>query len=334
MKRKGALIQIFKEAGKPLKLKEIAERVNKVGLWRNKHETPTVEQACRPILSDIRRNKERSTFIRVERGVYWLRGVRSAAVCDDVKAPKLKNQSALSRPEETSSFVRDGKLVQQPGMKMEVVKKLAGEVGITEEDIKLVRQNPKDFQEWKAALSAQKLKPAFPERSSSNLDRRREELKEQMDKAPNKKYEKRRRNVRTTKEKAATASWLRSQYKNEDNQMVCQVCKKEMPFIKRDGEYYFEAVEALSRDHFPKEHKAQFLALCPVCAAMYNEFIKQDEGAMVNMKNALMDSEKFEVPLRLGEKDTSIRFVETHYYDIKMVIEISRSFIISRQDAS
>ena len=65
---------------------------------------------------------------------------------------------------------------------------------------------------------------------------------------------------------------------------------------KHDGEYYFEAVEALSRDYFAKEHEAQFLALCPLYAAMYNEFVKHDEGAMESLKNALMNSEALESP--------------------------------------
>ncbi|MCG2759366.1 MAG: hypothetical protein L6263_13185 [Desulfobacteraceae bacterium] len=90
---------------------------------------------------------------------------------------------------------------------------------------------------------------------------------------------------------------------------------------KRDGEYYFETVEALSRDHFAKEHEAQFLALCPLCAAMYNEFVKHDEGAMVSLKNALMNSEKSEVTLQFGELDTSVRFVERHFRDIRTIIE-------------
>ncbi len=93
-----------------------------------------------------------------------------------------------------------------------------------------------------------------------------------------------------------------------------------MPFKKRDGEYYFEAVEALSRDHFAKEHEAQFLALCPLCAAMYNEFVKHDEGAMESLKNGLINSGNAEVPLQLGELGTSIRFVETHFQDIKTII--------------
>ena len=95
-----------------------------------------------------------------------------------------------------------------------------------------------------------------------------------------------------------------------------------MPFRKCDGEYYFEAVEALSRDYFAKEHEAQSLALCPLCAAMYNEFVQHDEGAMESLKNALINSENPEVPLQLGELDTSVRFVETHFCDIKTIIEV------------
>ena len=103
--------------------------------------------------------------------------------------------------------------------------------------------------------------------------------------------------------------------------MICQICKEEMPFKKRDGEHYFVTVEALSRNHFPFEHEAQFLALCPLCAAMYKEFVKQDEGAMAGLKNTLMNTGNLEVPLHLGELDTSIRFVERHRRDIKTILD-------------
>jgi len=94
---------------------------------------------------------------------------------------------------------------------------------------------------------------------------------------------------------------------------------------KRDGDYYFEAVAALSSVHFSRELEAQFLSLCPLCAAMYNEFVKHDEEAMESLKNALMnseDSEDAEVSLQLGELDTSVRFVESHFLDIKTIIEV------------
>ena len=90
---------------------------------------------------------------------------------------------------------------------------------------------------------------------------------------------------------------------------------------KRDGEYHFDAVEAFYRDHFAKEHEAQFLALCPLCAAMYNEFVKHDEGAMESLKNTLMSSEDAKVPLQLGELNTSVRFVESHWSDIRTILQ-------------
>ncbi len=232
---------------------------------------------------------------------------------------RMCKPSELTLGDLPESFVRDERVADQLGMKKDVLAKLAKEAGVPAEDIELLRQHPEEFKQWKAAISAQK--PAFLERDSSNPERRREKLAEQLGDAPNKEYEQRDRSVRTTRGAVDPILWLRNKYKNEAGQMICQICKEEMPFKKRDGEYYFEAVEALSRDHFTKEHEAQFLALCPLCAAMYNEFVKHDEGAMESLKNALMDSEDIEVSLQLGELDTSVRFVESHFQDIRTIIE-------------
>ncbi len=270
-----------------------------------------VEKSTRQTYENSTKEDQISDFGRLLIEAAWLPGSDGS----------LHEPIDLTLDDLPDSFIRDEKLAQQLGMKMDVVAKLAEEAGVKADDIELLRQHPEEFDQWKATISAQKQKPEFPERASSNPERRREKLEEQMGDALKKKYEQRGRSVRTTRGTVDPALWLRNQYKNEDGQMVCQVCKEEMPFRKRDGEHYFETVEALSRNHFTMEHEAQFLALCPVCAAMYNEFIKQDEEAMVNMKNALMNSEGFEVPLRLGELDTSIRFVETHYHDIKTIIE-------------
>lgn len=54
---------------------------------------------------------------------------------------------------------------------------------------------------------------------------------------------------------------------------------------------------------------------------MYKEFVKHDEDTTVSLKNALVNSEDAEIPLQLGDLDTSVRFVETHFQDIKTIIE-------------
>ncbi len=92
-----------------------------------------------------------------------------------------------------------------------------------------------------------------------------------------------------------------------------------MPFKKRNGEYYFEAIELLN--DFDREMEEFYIALCPLCAAMYNEFVKHEERAMESLKKALINSEDAEVQLQLGKLDTSVRFVEKHFLDIRTIIE-------------
>jgi hypothetical protein len=175
-------------------------------------------------------------------------------------------------------------------------------------------KSPNEFISWLK-------KPAFLTRVVSNPKRRQERLIKRWKDAPEKEYEHIDGSSRTTKATIDPDPGLRNQYTNDADQMICQICKEEMPFRKRDGEYYFEAVEALSKDYFPKEQEAQFLALCPVCEARYKEFVKYDESAMETLKSALVNSDQPEVPLRLGELDRSIRFVECHWHDIRTVLQ-------------
>jgi hypothetical protein len=223
------------------------------------------------------------------------------------------------------SFIPDEKLADLLGMKKDVVAKLVEEAGISQDTLDLARtleKHPNIRKKIESLLQEQDRKqPESPQRSSADPERRQEQLVEQMNDAPEKEYEQRNRSVRTTSNTIDKETYLRNVNTNDDGQMVCQICKKEMPFRKRDRKYYFEAVEALSRDHFAKEHEAQFLALCPLCAAMYNEFVKHDEIAMESLKNALMNSEDAEVSLQLGELDTSVRFVDIHFRDIKTIIK-------------
>ena len=162
--------------------------------------------------------------------------------------------------------------------------------------------------------------PEFPTRSVSNPERRQAKLAEQHHDAPKKKYEPKQRSVRTTRGEIDPRTYLENQYINDDDQMICQICQEEMPFKKRDGEYYFETKEALSSDYFAKESEAQFLALCPECAARYEEFIKKDGDAMKRVYDILKNSDDLEIALQLGELETSLRFVETHRQDIRTIL--------------
>lgn len=190
-----------------------------------------------------------------------------------------------------------------------------------EEMAKLKKENPEEYRKFKESISSSKERPTFPTRLVPNPERRQERLVEQLSDAPDKKYEKRERSVRTTNGTIDPITSLRNQYTNEAGQMVCQICKEEMPFRKRDGAYYFEKKEVFSRKYLPKENEAQYLALCPVCAAKYEEFIKTDDDIMAELKEAIVSSDDCEIPISFGNQKTSIRFVETHYQDIKSILE-------------
>ena len=199
-------------------------------------------------------------------------------------------------------------------------------LGVSLEDIEFLKRHPDEFAQLKAEIASRNSKPTFPTRTVTNPARRQEGITDQLSKSPRKEYEERERSVRTTRGAIDPSLWLREQYTNDNGQMVCQICKKEMPFRKRDGQYYFEAVEAFSQDQFPLEHEAQFLALCPLCAAMYKELGKKDEAVMADLRKALLNMDSLEAPLRLGDLETTIQFVETHLCDIKTILEeIGRS---------
>ena len=172
-------------------------------------------------------------------------------------------------------------------------------------------------------LQGESRHPEFPQRPSADPERRAERLVDVLRGAPEREYQQRDRSVRTSRESIDPVIWLRNQYTNDWGQMICQICKEEMPFRKRDEEYYFESVEIFDRDTFSKEHQALFLALCPVCAAKYKEFIKRDEDAMVGLKHALTNSSGFEIPIRLGELSSTVRFVEIHAYDLRTILRES-----------
>ncbi len=228
------------------------------------------------------------------------------------------------------SFDRDERLADQLGMKKKLPKKLVEEAAKSfgfdsgeeaKEVAELKRKDPEGYKNWRESYKSQ---PAFPERATRAPERRQERIGEQYDNASKKEYDQRERSVRTSRGEIDPTRQLRDQYTNEDDQMICQICEGEMPFKKRNGEYYFEAVEALSRDYLPKEHEDQFLALCPVCAARYKEFVKNDEDAMAKLHSTLKNSDELAVPLTLGEWETSIRFVEIHRLGMKTILKRDR----------
>ena len=175
-------------------------------------------------------------------------------------------------------------------------------------------------------------KPDFPTSPVRSPELRKKRVLEQVRNAPKKRHEERERRDRVSKSEIDQRTTLQEWYTNDSGEMICQICKEEMPFKKNDGEYYFIAVEALTtrfkddelpENHFPKEYESQYLALCPECAARYDYFVRNvKEGIeiMGKLRDQLINSDNPTIPVRLGELETDIRFVEAHLHDLKEVL--------------
>lgn len=89
-----------------------------------------------------------------------------------------------------------------------------------------------------------------------------------------------------------------------------------MPFKKRNGEYYFEAVELFG----DIEHNELHAALCPLCAAKYKEFVKKDEENLRKFRHTILEGNASDIPLSLDDNSGySIRFVQRHFHDLKTI---------------
>ena len=161
--------------------------------------------------------------------------------------------------------------------------------------------------------------PDFPTAPARNQERRAKLIAEQLRNTPEK-AEVPDLSVQIRRREIDRHTKLRDLYTNDFGEMTCQICEEEMSFKKRDGEYYFEAVEILTSHYFPKEHEAQLLALCPECAARYKYFVIGDTAAMEALKKQLMNSNNLKTSVQLGDLETSIRFVETHLLDLKTIL--------------
>ena len=269
----------------------------------------TVEKSTRQTYENCSREERISAFGRLLIENSWLPGPGGV----------FEKPSQLRLDDLPEPFERNEKLADLLGMKKDIVAILAKKAGIQAEDIEFIRQHSEEFQQFKADIAARNEKPAFPTRTSTDSERREKKMIEKYKNAPKKKYEEVSQYTKTTENTIDAKTWLNEKYRNDAGELICQICKKEMPFKKRDGNDYFEAVEIL-RD-FDREMEELHIALCPLCVAMYNEFVKLDENAMESFKNKLMNSETPEVSLQLGDLNTSIRFVESHWRDIKTIID-------------
>lgn len=169
---------------------------------------------------------------------------------------------------------------------------------------------------------AQHSRASQPEESVPNPERRRKGVLERRDNAPTKESVTRERTIQpgARPETLEAKAYLRAKYRNPEGQLVCQCCHAEMPFKVRD-DHYFEAVQCVrGLDHHYFENR---LALCPTCAAMYQHARETDDAEVrrsIIEHDASDTASSAEITIRLAGRQFQLRFVGTHWFDLKTVL--------------
>lgn len=191
----------------------------------------------------------------------------------------------------------------------EELAKLVSETGVTPGELR--------------SLVSQRQRASQPEESVPNPERRRKGVLERRDNAPTKESVTRERTIQpgARPETLEAKAYLRAKYRNREGQLVCQCCHAEMPFKIRN-DHYFEAVQCVRRlDHHYFENR---LALCPTCAAMYQHARETDDAEICRsiIEHDASDMASFaEITIRLAGRQFRLRFVGTHWFDLKTVLD-------------
>lgn len=120
--------------------------------------------------------------------------------------------------------------------------------------------------------------------------------------------------------KVDSRDFLKSQYTNEWQQLVCQICQEEMPFQTYTEEYYFEAVKIVEKTNL--DNISNYLCCCPNCAAMYKFANKYKD----DMKSLILEVESNEnenilLTLELAHCDCEINFTKKHFTELVNFLE-------------
>lgn len=176
-----------------------------------------------------------------------------------------------------------------------------------------------------------------PTANTNNPEKRTTAAIETTTNATDRTYEQKTRSVRTSQTKNEATTMLRRLYTNHDDKMICQCCGKELPFKKKNGEYYFVTIELDNPggEFFTKETMYPYIACCPNCAAMFNEHIvhcSSSENRIADLLNKIETESTIKKPngneaiqIIMDGKIFNLTFVQKHIVDIRAAIKAQKS---------
>jgi hypothetical protein len=276
--------------------------------------------------------KAPSQFVHVLRNLRWIPNLNG----------EFCKPAEMTKDQLLDGFIDDGrtdwlialdfaKNLRETESEFQEVQMHAKALGIKNiESLEMMREienNPDLFSEIQNFVKSRHFPEPLPTGNLPDPERYKLKVKEKAQNSPKKEYEAKTVRQRVSIKNVNAKTWLNEEYKNENGKVICQICKKVMPFKTRKGEYYFEAVESF--DDFDREIEEIHLALCPVCAAKYKEFVKPkdknerselERNEMQNFKFAIKDSDFDTIPIGLDKSET-VYFTMKHITAIRTLLQ-------------
>ncbi|MBX9936176.1 MAG: hypothetical protein K2Y10_06245 [Burkholderiaceae bacterium] len=267
-----------------------------------------------------------SQFVHALRNINWVPQIDGTFVKpSEADASKLPKGFVFDRGYKWLEAVQFGSKEKQIAVETATRAAQRKELGFdSEEELKRAlefKKLPVDAQKRILAdLNNDKLKKEQverPERPVRNPELRNQRMMEEAQGTPEKVAVTRERSVQlgASEAKAAAKVYLQDQYTNQHKQMICQICKDELPFRLPTGAYYFEAVEMIADS--AKRHRATYLALCPNHAAAY----QYANGQRSSMDERVATASSNEIDIDLAGQETTIYFTQMHLADAKACLE-------------
>jgi hypothetical protein len=226
--------------------------------------------------------------------------------------------SLTQLPDEFSTSVNAKELSIKLGMSHPAEEEMAEKVGIPADAlaafIRAYKRDPMIVNQFA-------LHPAPVELPSPKVldpERRTAKIMAQALEAPQATFERKTRSVRVAISgfHADKRAYLRYFYETEEGHMVCQICRRLMPFSLDDGTDYFKAVACFK--HFVTEHIQNHIALCPVCAAKYQHANSLDDTVW---QQTIHSAENLLLTITLAREEVTIQFTEPHLLDLKAILK-------------
>ncbi|MCD0161809.1 hypothetical protein IHN63_10885 [Deinococcus sp. 6YEL10] len=212
-----------------------------------------------------------------------------------------------------------GKKALQDQAKQQQQRKIAQELGFQSDDDLRVAQKftelPLELREKLLSdFENQQKEVHFSDRESANPERRSKRVVAEGATAPVREREERLRSVDANKSEARTKAraYLIGQY-TRDGEVICQICRRPMPFRLSEDQPYLEAIQFIESDrHHPQNH----LALCPNHRAMFRH-VNESRGVL---REGFAQYREPGLQVILAGQEFRVYFTRNHFNDLKSLL--------------